>query len=236
MYLRYPKIVKCNICNWNGRRFIDDNWLKMVSCPNCYSGIRHRLLLFSIMDEPILINNIKNKRILHFAPESFLIPYLNTSKNYVTADYYRKDVDINLDISNMNDISDCEYDMVIASDVLEHVYDDIKAIYELNRILKFGGIAILTVPQKDNLNKTIEDLSDLSSEERRIKLGQKDHYRIYGYDFYDKLTKAQFNVHIIDAKTVDKFISSKYVLIPPILGFHPMVTNYRKIYHAIKSK
>ena len=234
--LNYPKLVICNICKWSGRRFLDDYWLKRISCPNCHSDIRHRLLLFSLINKSLLTKELLNKKVLHFAPESFLVPYFKRNSNYLTADYNRTDVDLNVDISNMNYIPDGQYDLIIASDVLEHVYDDMKAIFEIYRILKVGGIAILTVPQKDHLKTTIENLSDLSSEEREIQCGQKDHYRIYGYDFLDKLMSVEFKVEIFDAQTVPNKLRKKYVLSPPILGKHPMVTNYRKIYHAIKIK
>ena len=181
--LLYPKLIKCNVCNWSGRRFLDNNWLKKIMCPKCKLTERHRLLLFSLQNFTFI-----DKKILHFAPEPFLISHFNSKQtNYFTADLKRDDVDLNLDISNMNSINDGEYDLVIASDVLEHVFDDQKAIEEIYRILKVGGRAVLTVPQGDNLEKTIEDLTDLSPEERERKLGTYDHYRFYGSDIKDKL-------------------------------------------------
>lgn len=134
----------------------------------------------------------------------------------------------------MISIKNGEYDLVIASDVLEHVFDDQKAIEEIYRILKVGGRAVLTVPQGDNLEKTIEDLTDLSPEERERKLGTYDHYRFYGSDIKDKFLKTNFYVDIFDSNCVNKKIRKKFVLSPPILGKHPLVTNYRKIYHVIK--
>jgi len=134
----------------------------------------------------------------------------------------------------MSEIADGVFDLVIASDVLEHVYDDQKAIFEIHRILKVGGRAILTVPQKDNLKITIEDLTDISEVERERKFGQNDHYRIYGVDFYNKLQTANFNINIFDADSFSKKEREKFILSPPILGKHPIVTNYRRIYHAIK--
>ena len=162
------------------------------------------------------------------------MPYFRNKSQYVTADYDKTDVDLNLDISNMSTIADGEFDLLIASDVLEHVYDDKKAISEIHRILKVDGRAILTVPQKDNLKSTIEDLSNLSEIDREKKFGQHDHYRIYGVDFYNKLQEADFNINIFDANSFPKKNRRKFILSPPVLGTHPMVTNYRRIYHAIK--
>jgi SAM-dependent methyltransferase len=227
--LLFPKLITCNICNWSGRRFLDNNWLKKIECPKCHLTERHRLLLYSLQKFSFV-----NKKILHFAPEPFLISHFINKSNYYTADLKRNDVDLNLDISNMNSINDGEYDLVIASDVLEHVFDDKKAIEEIYRILKVGGRAVLTVPQGNNLEKTIEDLTDLSPEERERKLGSYDHYRFYGSDIKDKFLKTNFYVDIFDSNCVNKKIRKKFVLSPPILGKHPLVTNYRKIYHVIK--
>lgn len=56
------------------------------------------------------------------------------------------------------------FDRVIASEVLEHIKDDQKALGEIYRVLKEGGIAMITVPHKnypfcwDPLNWTLERL------------------------------------------------------------------------------
>ena len=70
--------------------------------------------------------------------------------------------------------------------------------------------------------------------EREKKFGQHDHYRIYGVDFYNKLQKFDFNITIFDANSFPKKNRKKFILSPPELGKHPMVTNNRRIYHAIK--
>ena len=212
--LLYPKLIKCNVCNWSGRRFLDNNWLKKIMCPKCKLTERHRLLLFSLQNFTFI-----DKKILHFAPEPFLISHFNSKQtNYFTADLKRDDVDLNLDISNMISIKNGEYDLVIASDVLEHVFDDQKAIEEIYRILKVGGRAVLTVPQKDNLETTIEDLSDLSEKERKNKFGVSDHYRIYGSDIKNKFKKAKFRVEIFDFNSVSNKIRKKMFYYPQYWG------------------
>lgn len=49
------------------------------------------------------------------------------------------------DISNSK-LADNSYDFILATDVIEHVEDDEKVLSEINRILKVGGKAIITVP------------------------------------------------------------------------------------------
>jgi hypothetical protein len=57
---------------------------------------------------------------------------------------------------------------------------------------------------------------------------------VYGVDFYNKLQTANFNINIFDADSFSKKERNYFILSPPIFGKHPMVTNHRRIYHAIK--
>ncbi|MHA1375703.1 MAG: class I SAM-dependent methyltransferase [Promethearchaeota archaeon] len=43
---------------------------------------------------------------------------------------------------------DDSFDFISALDVLEHIKDDIKAVSEINRIIKKGGIVVITVPHR----------------------------------------------------------------------------------------
>lgn len=228
--LHFPKLVQCNICKWSGRKFLDDYWHKNVICPQCQSDVRHRLIHFSLRKF-----DIKNKKILHFAPEKCLVQTFEKSKHYKTADIIdSENLDFKIDISDMSTVNDNEYDIVVASDVLEHVYDDKKAIKEINRILKIKGIAILTVPQGDNLKYTIENLTNIPKKEREIMFGNHDHYRLYGNDFKKKLEDENFVVKIFEAKTFGYKVSKCHVLRPPIFNTNSLATNQRKIYHSIK--
>lgn len=53
-------------------------------------------------------------------------------------------VDYILDVQNMNQFKDNEFDCIICSEVLEHVKNPKKAINEMYRVLKKNGILILT--------------------------------------------------------------------------------------------
>jgi SAM-dependent methyltransferase len=183
---------------------------------------------------------VAGKAVLHFAPEVFLRPFFQQyAGKYVTADflaagYSHKDIDLEMDISDMQQVADNSYDLCIAIDVLEHVPDDVKAIGEIYRILSKGGYAILSVPQKDNLKKTIGDPRVTDPEERLLKYGQRDHLRIYGSDFCDMLTRGGFKVEIVDEHSFPLRMAEKHVLFPPILSNRELVTNFRKIYFALK--
>lgn len=48
-------------------------------------------------------------------------------------------------ITGMSFVDDC-FDCILCSEVLEHISDDAKAISELRRVLKPGGVMVVTVP------------------------------------------------------------------------------------------
>ena len=97
------------------------------------------------------------------------------------------------------DVTDIHYpensfDVIICNHVLEHIPDDRKAMNELFRVLKPGGQAILQVPISLTLEKTFEDSTIITPEEREKVFGQKDHVRIYGSDYIKRLKAAGFKV------------------------------------------
>ncbi|MEI6022181.1 MAG: class I SAM-dependent methyltransferase, partial [Bacteroidota bacterium] len=156
------------------------------------------------------------------------------SADFFAEGYHYPNITYNLDISNMQSIADNTYDCLIACDVLEHVAEDQKALTEIKRVLKPNGICILTVPQKDHLEITDEDLSMTNAAEREKRFGQSDHLRIYGFDFINKMQVAGFNTEIVDEKYFGKDFVQKHVLFPEILSKQPMATNYRKLYFGKK--
>ena len=97
--------------------------------------------------------------------------------------------------------------------VLEHVDDELKAMKELCRILKPGGLAIMQVPQNPDLKKTISDPTITDPEERHRLFGQYDHVRLFGQDYPDILKKAGFKVEEVDySKKLTKEEFDKFAL------------------------
>ena len=125
-------------------------------------------------------------RILHFAPEPVFYTLFQPF-DYVTADIELTDVDIQLNIQDI----DCESDsnnLILCNHVLEHVADDIKAIRELERILKPSGILILTIPGNWERVKTIEyEYPD-----------ENGHFRDYGMEFIEILKQHFRKVDYVD--------------------------------------
>ena len=80
--------------------------------------------------------------------------------------------------------------------MLEHIIDDIKAMREIYRVLKPGGKAVLQVPINFKNKKSYEDYNITSPRERNQHFGQYDHVRVYGMDFFDRLSSAVSYTHL----------------------------------------
>jgi SAM-dependent methyltransferase len=91
-------------------------------------------------------------------------------------------------------MQDGTYDVVIANHVLEHIDDDRKAMRELVRVLKPGGIALLTAPINPTRQSTYEDASITDPAARAAHFNAPDHRRYYGLDFADRLIEAGLRV------------------------------------------
>jgi SAM-dependent methyltransferase len=235
--------VECNICHFKMNQLKSDSWHLYTNCPRCGSRVRQRLLWtsLSLLKDFHVDKIIKNKRVLHFAPEPDLSELIREkSAFYKTSDiltegYSYEHLDFNMSIEDMKQLTDESFDCVIACDVLEHVPDHIGGIKEVYRVLTKGGYCIFTVPQKDNLKVTFEDDSIIDPTEREKVFGQFDHLRIYGEDFSKMLSDSGFKVTAVDESYFDKNVVDRHVLFPPILSKHPLATNYRKVFFGLKS-
>jgi SAM-dependent methyltransferase len=236
-FYAYPKNVRCNVCGWEGRRFLGDSWHKLVNCPSCNSGVRQRLFVAALseLDEFSMARFLKGRKVLHFAPEPALSAVLKAqASRYATADFLRGDCEFSLDLSNMPEIANGSFDIVIAFDVLEHVPDYQRALEEVRRILAPGGWGIFTVPQKDDLAETFEDSAIVTRADRTRHFGQWDHLRVFGNDFPAILARMGFEVSIVDESSFSSGQVKKAVLFPPVLSTRLLATNYRKVYFSRK--
>jgi len=184
------------------------------------------------------VNNFSNlldgKRVLHFAPEPWFSKMLRGSTSeYTTADYLQEGCDLKLDMCAMPEIADHSLDTLIACDVLEHVPSESAALREIQRVLRPGGTAILTVPEANGLDSKFELPIGAPPEEMLEKCGQIDHQRIYGRDDFGKILKdAGFLVEIRDHTNISEKAVQKLCLFPPVLSEHHLATNQRHIYFA----
>jgi ubiquinone/menaquinone biosynthesis C-methylase UbiE len=82
-------------------------------------------------------------------------------------------------------------DCVVCSHVLEHV-DDNKALKEIYRVLKPGGVALIMLPIIEGWHQTYENAEVTTPKARQLHYGQSDHLRYYGADVRDRIRAAGF--------------------------------------------
>jgi predicted SAM-dependent methyltransferase len=210
--------------------------------PSTLSLERHRLLWLYLKNEtdffqsePVSDSQVSNSnrvklrdaeinsalKVLHFAPEQAFYKLFRNQKNidYTTTDLFSPLADVKADICDLP-FEDNSYDIIFCNHVLEHIPDDTKAMQELFRVLKKGGMAILQIPQDLKREVTFADDSITDQKERAEIFGQYDHVRIYGRDYFDKLRSIGFTVveedytHKIAPELVEKYCLAKGEIIP----------------------
>ena len=170
--LDLEKRHKCPICGESCIEFIPFGSLlfKREQCPYCGSLSRQRSLYLIMERETNILNETENIRILHFAPEPSLYQLFDEKENvdYIPADlnkdafkrelyffvsgktsrYYENHQDYIKEKINVENIpyEDNSIDYIIINHVLEHVHQDKKAMNEIYRVLKKGGVAFISVP------------------------------------------------------------------------------------------
>ena len=182
-----------------------------VLSPSTLSLERHRLLWLYLTNETDFFTS--KKKVLHMAPEQcFLARFRKLNHDYKTADLDSPIADVKADIINLP-FNDNSFDIIFCNHVLEHVQDDTKAMKELFRVMKKGGMGIFQVPQDLNRNVTFEDNSITDPKKRAKIFGQYDHVRVYGRDYFDKLRSIGFNVEEVNySQKISSELLSRYRL------------------------
>lgn len=189
-----------------------------VLSPSTLSLERHRLLWLYLKNETDFFTKSDGQKIkvLHFAPEQAFYKIFRNQKNldYTTTDLFSPLADVKADICNLP-FKDNTYDIILCNHVLEHIPDDQKAMQELYRVMKPGGMGIFQIPQDLNREVTFEDNSITDPLERAKIFGQYDHVRIYGRDYFDQLRKIGFKVIEEDyTRKINQELVIKYCLAP----------------------
>ncbi len=192
-----------------------------VLSPSTLSLERHRLLWLYLQNETDFFSS--KKSVLHFAPEQAFYKRFRKMKNlnYTTTDLNSPLADVKADICDLP-FRDHEFDVILCNHVLEHIPDDIKAMQELYRVLKPGGMGIFQIPQDLSREATFEDNSITDKKERAKIFGQYDHVRVYGLDYFDKLRSIGFKVDEVDytatfsEEEITKYCLSKGEIIPVV--------------------
>lgn len=196
--------VECPICKHSFRKFLPYGskvaYRKNALCPSCLSLERHRLLWLFLNKRTDLFG--KKKKMLHIAPEQCFHKKFKSSRNieYVTGDLESPLAEYHFDLHDIP-FDENSFDVVMCNHVLEHVEDDRQCMWELYRVLKPGGWAIMQVPIDYSLEETYEDPTIVDPAEREKHFRQKDHLRLYGRDYAKRLAEAGFEVSADDYVT-----------------------------------
>lgn len=200
-----PDLRECNVCGWTGRSFYPNTGPgyheRATACPGCSCQDRHRSLLALLVATTTLFT--PGTRVIEVAPmrgfESLL--KLQRDINYTSFDLARHAMERG-DITAMRYPS-ASADYFICFHVLEHIPDERRALAEIRRVLKPGGVAVLQVPVDWDAPTTRE----YSAPDPR----DVGHVRRHGADFPEHIASAGFDVtgrsvlNVFDPATVSRF-------------------------------
>jgi predicted SAM-dependent methyltransferase len=211
----YDNCFKHNICDFETINF------QSYSCPYC--GVSDRQRFYALYLKKIAEKeSFDKKSLLYVAPQVAFESFLKKLKfkRIITVDLYMKNVDEQLDITNLYKFKDESFDMIICSHVLEHIVDDFKAASELFRVMAFNGKGIIMVPVMLSLDENYENKNAVTEQDRIKNFGQEDHVRMYSKKGLKKLLySVGFNVQEV---TVYDLIENEYENV----GIHPRSVLY----------
>ena len=205
----------CPCCGWRLRAFTHGGMSLRVRplgyCPRCNSKARHRRWWIYLQQHTNLFTD--HLRLFQASPQYCMSRRFRELPNleYVGGDHNNhRNIRVKLELPAIPLPSDT-FDAVLCVHVLEHIPEDRKAMRELHRILKPGGWAGVSTPIRLD-QKTYEDPTITSPQERERAFGETVHVRFYGYDLVDRLEEAGFKVKMDPGKDVDRQTREKYGL------------------------
>jgi len=175
-----------------------------------------------------------------------VITGVDVNQNYLdVARGYLGDLGVGLIRGDATDLpfTDNSFDRIIATEVLEHIPDDQKVVSEMYRVLKPGGIAMVTVPNKnypfcwDPLNWILERVFSWHIPSNIWWLAGlwADHVRLYeDKDLKDKLKKVGFKIEKVWYSTHYCFPFSHFFLYG--IGKNLVEQGFLKSFNRFKGK
>jgi len=184
---------------------------KNALSPGTLSLERHRLMWLILLRHTDFFNAKHTKSVLHVAPEQCFYKPFKAMKNiqYTTADLESPLADVKMDLHQIP-FEDNHFDIIFCNHVLEHVDNDRQCMSELFRVMKKGGWGIFQVPIDSENATTLEEDYINTPLLREKYYRQKDHMRLYGRDYPERLRQVGFEVeelnlqHIISAEEWEK--------------------------------
>lgn len=189
----------CPICG--SHAFETYNSEKPRRCSSCGSVERTRTIP-KLLKENVPVDFSKTK-ILHISPTRPERMFFRDAGAAVTTIDIRPEckVDLVADICAMPEVASDSFDMVFANCVLNHVYDDEKALREIHRVLRTGGVALLWVLDSGTLKTVVaEDPTGWYGKENyeKYKIGT---FRHYGETDFT----VQLRRHFSDVRCFEKY-------------------------------
>jgi SAM-dependent methyltransferase len=223
---------QCTICGWSGAFLNTELTREGTHCPNCSASSRHRAVVFTLgmitgrADTPLFQwQPDRSIRILESSARGSYPVILKEKCEYYATEYDENKI---LEGTRPTEFADFQrlhfpdehFDVVIASDVFEHVRKDELGYREILRILKPGGSLVLTVPYEHRQAETIVRV-DTGGETDVHLLEPEYHggggltltYRNYGRDFCDLLRRIGYSVCHIDLEVRQEGITRQPVFV-----------------------
>lgn len=187
----------CNLCGYAFTKVPE-----VDTCPGCGARARHRQLkdAFQRIGDPF-----RGKTVLaNYANVVEVQGFLQGARALLNFDVRPvSEVELQMDIQNMSMVRTGSIDTFWAVHVLNHVEDDERALREISRVLKPGGLACLTIPYREGYPTTA--LSDTTEH--------------YGREALDKYAVGTFRRYgLSDALTLFR----KYFDVETESGFDPV--------------
>lgn len=197
---------ECPVCGKTSRKFLSYgshvSHRENVLCPHDLTLERHRLIWLYLQRKSNLFT-APALSFLHIAPEQCFLPYFKKQKNlkYLTGDLVSPIADLHFDLHQIP-LEDNSFDVIFCNHVLEHVADAKQCMSELYRVMKPGGWGIFQVPQDLSRTDTYEDPNITSESDREKHFWQKDHVRLFGANYPEKLAEVGFTFEEYTAETL----------------------------------
>ncbi|MBW7957112.1 MAG: class I SAM-dependent methyltransferase [Deltaproteobacteria bacterium] len=185
-------------------------------CPLCNSTSRNRFLAYTLgmvlgfKEEPLArLKRNRSVRIFEASGVARYCRYLSRAFDYINAQYDPEvlkkrtfDRGKYADLQSLH-YPDRSFDVVIASDVLEHVrlYED--ALKEVYRVLDAEGVFLLQVPYENSMVKTVTRVETRGDEDCHLLPpvyhgGRTLVYRDYGRDLLDLMSDIGFTAFYLE--------------------------------------
>jgi SAM-dependent methyltransferase len=196
-------------------------------CPQCKAGLRYRaqadvvLRYFgekSVRSIAELVQRHEFRSLAIYEP-GFIGPfrrYFRDMPHYTQSIYGSRQIDdkraMGVQTQDLMDLSlaDVSFDLVISSDVFEHVRKPYKAFGELHRILKKGGMHIFSIPFSVDRVETVYRVDTSGPEDVFVEppryhgspsTGQSLVYTDFGLDMLDELGKIGLPTKLHELET-----------------------------------